>query len=301
VDLQPQTPEAAARPERLLAALPIRLVLGEIPTSRVGRILTPVGLSLVLAWAGALAAVVAVGVVLHRTMALSERRAAFVSSVTHELRTPLTTFQMYTEMLAEGMVRDHEKRHQYLTTLQTEAGRLAHLVENVLAYARLEKGRSPQALETVAIGALMEKQRDRLTRHAESCDMTVDFEVPESVAPMEVLTDPSVVEQVVLNLVDNACKYARTAADRRIHVEASCGRDVAALRVRDHGPGISPDERRRLFQPFRKSAKDAAGSAPGVGLGLSLSRRLARSMGGDLRLDETVEDGACFVLTLPLA
>ncbi len=301
VDLEPQTAGAAARPGRLLAALPIQLVLGEIPISRAGRTITPIGLSLLLAWAGAVVAVVAAGVVLHKTMVLSERRAAFVSSVTHELRTPLTTFRMYTEMLADGMVRDRERRRQYLSTLQTEAGRLAHLVENVLAYARLEKGRSPHALEVIALGALVDRQRDRLTRHAESCGMTVAIDVPQDHAAELVCTDPSVVEQVLLNLVDNACKYARTASDKRIHVDASRESECGVLRVRDYGPGISPGDRRRLFRPFRKSAKDAAGSAPGVGLGLSLSRRLARSVGGDLRLDATVGDGACFVLTLPLS
>ena len=78
-------------------------------------------------------------------VALSERRAAFVSSVTHELRTPLTTFRMYADMLARGMVPDAERRQQYLETLRTEAERLTHLVENVLSYARLERGRGGAA------------------------------------------------------------------------------------------------------------------------------------------------------------
>ena len=71
--------------------------------------------------------------------------------------------------------------------------------------------------------------------------------------------------------------------------------------MRDHGPGLPPRAIRRLFRPFSKSAHDAAHSAPGVGLGLALSRRLARALGGDLRLDENGPHGACFVLTLPLA
>ena len=113
--------------------------------------------------------------------------------------------------------------------------------------------------------------------------------------------DASVVEQILFNLVDNACKYAAPgAAEKIIHLEALPGGKFAMLRVRDHGQGISEQGARTLFQPFSKSAHEAAHSAPGVGLGLALCRRLSRSMGGDLRLDLLVKGGACFVLTLPI-
>jgi len=108
------------------------------------------------------------------------------------------------------------------------------------------------------------------------------------------------VEQILFNLVDNACKYAAPgAAEKIIHLDALPGGKFAMLRVRDHGQGISEQGARTLFQPFSKSAHEAAHSAPGVGLGLALCRRLSRSMGGDLRLDRLVKGGACFVLTLP--
>src|SRR5207302_1176635 len=99
--------------------------------------------------------------------------------------------------------------------------------------------------------------------------------------------DPAAIEQVLFNLVDNACKYAAGASDRRIHVEAALEGERAIIRVRDHGPGVGAEEKRRLFSPFSKSAQRAASSAPGVGLGLALSRRLARAMKGDLRMERT--------------
>ena len=112
--------------------------------------------------------------------------------------------------------------------------------------------------------------------------------------------DPVAIEQVLFNLVDNACKYGRGATDARIHLMPRQASRHVQLRVRDHGPGIRPEHARRLFEPFSKSSEEAASSAPGVGLGLALSRRLARAMRGDLRLEAT-EDGACFVLTLGAA
>jgi signal transduction histidine kinase len=116
-----------------------------------------------------------------------------------------------------------------------------------------------------------------------------------------VRADPGAIEQILFNLVDNAAKYATSTHDPCVEVTAGRTGTHAIIRVRDHGPGIALVESRRLFQPFSKSAKDAANSAPGVGLGLALSRRLAREMKGELSLEPVDGPGACFVLTLPLA
>jgi signal transduction histidine kinase len=113
--------------------------------------------------------------------------------------------------------------------------------------------------------------------------------------------DRSAIEQVLLNLVDNACKYAARSTPPRIEVSLERSDGRAFVRVSDHGPGLSAAERRRLFQPFSKSDRDAANSAPGIGLGLALSRRLARAHGGELSLDASGRGGAVFVLSLPLA
>ena len=155
---------------------------------------------------------------------LSERRAAFVSAVTHELRTPLTTFRLYAEMLAEGMVPDSQRRQEYLLSLRREADRLAHLVENVLSYARLERGRRGAAVGPIALAELVDRAEQRLAAHAEQAGMTLVVEGREEAAGAVVLANPSAVEQVLLNLVDNACKYAATATDRRIHVALRCAR-----------------------------------------------------------------------------
>ncbi|MDM8004785.1 MAG: HAMP domain-containing sensor histidine kinase [Phycisphaerae bacterium] len=283
---------------RRLASLPIRLAPGNIP-SPPGKAMSPVRMTLLVAWSCVLLAAAAVIILLVGTMSLSERRAAFVSAVTHEMRTPLTTFRMYTEMLTGGMVPTEEKRRRYLDTLRIEAERLSHLVENVLAYARLEKNRAVGAAQNVTLAELIARVEKRLAERAAQAGMKLEVSTPETACSSTVRVDPSAVEQILFNLVDNACKYAISAGDRRIRLETRPDGGRAAVRVRDYGPGISEREARKLFRPFCKSAKDAANSSPGVGLGLALSRRLARHMGGDLQLDHSVNDGACFVLTLP--
>jgi signal transduction histidine kinase len=298
----------AADPGRLLAALPLRVVPGDVNLESSAP-WSPIRVSLLIAWACVLLAATAVAVLLTGTLSLSERRGAFVSAVTHELRTPLTTFRLYAEMLGAGMVADAAQRAKYLETLQVEADRLGHLVENVLAYARLERGRATTRLDDVSMRSLVEGVRKRLTDRAALAGMDLAVEADESALAAMVRSDPAAVEQILFNLVDNACKYAASAADRRIHVRVEprgdgpvdAARGSVAVCVCDHGPGIGRQEGRRLFRPFSKSAREAAGTAPGVGLGLALSRRLARAMGGDLSLRPDAGTGACFVLHLPAA
>jgi signal transduction histidine kinase len=296
---------AAMDPQaRLLASLPLRLVPGGGVTSPPGFsfIASPIKLALAISWLCMLLAAVAVGVLLHGAISLSERRGAFVSAVTHELRTPLTTFKMYSEMLAEGMVQDEDRKKQYLNTLCSEANRLGHLVENVLAYARLERGSARSRVESLSLTQLIERVKPRFAQRADQAKMRLQVDGSPEALQSVVHVDVAAVEQILFNLVDNACKYAACdATERVIHLEALPDNRFAMLRVRDHGQGISEEGARRLFKPFSKSAHEAAHSAPGVGLGLALCRRLSRSMGGDLRLDGLVKNGACFVLSLPLS
>jgi signal transduction histidine kinase len=298
--LEPVPDVHLERDGRMLAALPVKLDPGPIRFDAVPS-WTPLRTSLVVAWVCALIAGLAVAALLHGTLSLSERRAAFVSAVTHELRTPLTTFKMYSEMLAGGMVSDATKRQHYLDTLCSESSRLGHLVENVLAYARLERGNARSRIERLTLGGLIERVKPRLAQRAQQAGMTLMDDADDAARATVVHVDVAAVEQILFNLVDNACKYAApTATDRIIHLEAlpENGR-FAMVRVRDHGQGISAEAARHLFEPFNKSAHQAARTAPGVGLGLALCRRLSRSMGGDLRWDSLVRGGACFVLALP--
>jgi len=284
---------------RMLAALPVRLVPGRAATDEYAAgAVSSLPVVLTVAWSGVLLAVVAVVALLVGVVALSERRGAFVSAVTHELRTPLTTFRMYTEMLAAGMVPDEGRRREYFDILHREAERLSHLVENVLAYARIERGREPARLERVGVRAMVERMRERLEARASQAGMALSVELA---ADALVLTAPAAVEQVLFNLVDNASKYAVSAEDRRIHLGLERRGGRVGLVVWDHGPGVDAVTARRLFEPFSKSVQTAAKTAPGVGLGLALCRRLARSMRADLRHERAPAGGARFVLWLPAA
>jgi signal transduction histidine kinase len=285
---------------RLLASIPALLIPGSIPEAPQER-WSILHISLGIAWMGVLLATGAVAIVLRRTLELNQRRGAFVSAVTHELRTPLTTFRLYTEMLDEGMVTDSEKQKKYFSTLHGESERLSHLVENVLMYAQLENNRGGvERIEIINLADLKERLAPSLSERATQSGMTLTIEIDQQAYSAAVRVDASAVERILFNLVDNAGKYGRTDHNPGIALSFTIKGKLAALSVSDHGSGIAPRQRKKLFKPFSKSASEAANSAPGIGLGLSISKGLARRMRGDLAYDASYHGGARFIFTLPL-
>ncbi len=307
VDFEPVKADTDLHVGTALTTLPIQLIvdsqkllstLSINDTTSVVEKGSGLKMALLLSWLGIGLAAVASALLLNGVMKLSERRASFVSAVTHELRTPLTTFRMYSEMLAERMVAP-EKQQEYANTLRIQADRLSHLVENVLQFARLERSSVVPHSERVQVRDLIDRFSARLTERATESDMKLSIMIDDTLSDTSVQTHPASVEQILFNLVDNACKYAKPNSKNVI--ELSCKRAGSSLQisVRDYGPGVAPKFKKTMFQPFSKSDIDAANSAPGVGLGLALCRRMARSQGGRL-FHESQTDGAQFVVELPL-
>lgn len=301
-------PSDEAARGRLLANIPVALLPGTVPLA-IAPDATPAHLPLLITWGAAVAAIGSIALVLRAAIELGERRGRFVSAVTHELRTPLTTFRLYAQMLADGMIKDEPARSEYLTTLKHESERLARIVENVLDYARLGDRRRLRRAEPVAAGELIERLRPALERRAALCDMEIHVEETDAEAAVTgrmVGADAQTVERILLNLVDNACKYAASAADRRILIRigpgggGGLGGRGLEIAVIDHGPGIAATDDALIFHPFQRG-RATDGSIPGLGLGLALARGLARELGGDLRLMPGRGIGAEFRLSLPTA
>ncbi len=232
---------------------------------------------------------------------LSDRRAAFVSAVTHELRTPLTTLRLYADLLSQSQSPPSEKYNRYIHTLRREANRLHYLIENVLSWSRLEQSASTNVVEPVHWETLFQRLQPSLEDRAAQAECELIDEPIERDPEIAFLGNATAVERILFNLIDNACKYSKSGTDRRIHVRTTVVDNELRITVKDHGRGIDEGVKLRLFKPFSKSAEEAARSAPGIGLGLSLSRRLARDMNGDLRLIQSDQDGTVFELRLLLA
>lgn len=303
VEFQPVTRDTQLQIGTALTTIPVQLIVDRPKMLSMLAIDSPVvakdsvlPTSLIAAWCGLLLAGVCSAMLLHGVLRLSEKRAAFVSAVTHELRTPLTTFRMYAEMLAEGMV-SAEKQQQYAGTLKVQADRLAHLVENVLQFARLERGPARIAFESVTICDLLQRFRLRLEERAADSQMELLIDIDEPLAEHCLKTQPAAIEQILFNLVDNACKYAQSTSDKRIMITVGRRGNTIELGVRDFGPGIRAVDRKRMFEPFHQSELASTNAVPGVGLGLALCHRMAHSLGGRLYAKDH-SGGAWFVLEL---
>jgi signal transduction histidine kinase len=262
-----------------------------------GRSFFKIGAALI---GGAVAAILLAGSLLLRQARRSEAEAAqktsFVANVSHEFKTPLTTIRLYAELLEQGRVRDAAQGGEYLRTIGRETQRLARLVNNALDFSRLEQGRKKYAREDVDLTAELTRLLDTLTPRLAEAGLALLRELPAP--PLRATTDRDALEQVVLNLIDNACKYAAGGGQVTVSLAARAA-GGAEIRVSDRGPGVPVEHRERIFEKFHRVDDALTAEKSGAGLGLSIARQLARGLGGDLRYTPRTGGGAEFILDLP--
>ena len=244
-------------------------------------------------------AILAAGALLLRQARRSEAEAAlktsFVANVSHELKTPLTTIRLYAELLAQGRVREPAKQADYLATIGRETQRLARLVGNVLDFSRLEEGKKKYDHTAFDLAVELRRLADTHGPRLANAGLALHVELP---ATQDVATDRDALEQIVLNLFDNACKYAADGGSVTLRLEVDQTRVYVI--VADRGPGVEADQRERVFDKFHRVDERLTAEKGGAGLGLSIARQLARGLAGDLCCRPRVGGGAEFVLTLPL-
>jgi two-component system sensor histidine kinase SenX3 len=228
-----------------------------------------------------------------RAEKLARERSSFAAAAAHELRTPLAGLQLYGDMLADDL-GDPNKLRDYARRMSEEAARLGRVVSNVLGFSQLERGNLAIDVREASLGEALQELAARAEPALDRAGAMLALDVPPRVTAR---FDRDALARIVGNLVDNAEKYSRGAEDRTIELvvrEADNG--AAEIAVSDHGPGITAAARARLFRPFVRGV--TTDGPAGLGLGLALSRSLARAMGGDLEHRPTTT-GTTFVLRLP--
>ncbi len=230
---------------------------------------------------------------------MERRRSDFVSAVTHELRTPLTSFALITDLLRRKNTPS-DKIEEYHETLYHETRRLAHLVENVLSFARLSRGKIRGRSDSGLCRELLDTAFRKITKQLHEAGFKTHVTHDKRCDMVTLHTDLLSLEQILTNLADNAVKYAATAASPTINISMVRNHNMLGIRFSDNGPGIPEELQKSLFRPFSRSAKAEQGRKPGVGLGLALARDMARSIGGDLVLEKSSDSGTTFLLTLPI-
>lgn len=237
------------------------------------------------------------GAVLLRDAARQRRDAmqktSFVSNVSHELKTPLTSIRMYAELLEEGRVDDPDRAKRFLGIIVSESKRLSRLVNNVLDFSRLEQGRkkySPEKIDLVGFATdVAESLRESLAAYG------LTAECVSSDEKIDVMADRDALNQVLVNLLDNAGKYAATGKTVTVRI----GRDadgIAEIWVMDRGPGIETSHAKRIFDKFYRVDESITATTGGCGLGLGIVRLLMRGMGGDVEWRPREGGGSCFII-----
>jgi signal transduction histidine kinase len=206
--------------------------------------------------------------------AAAEQRADFVSAVTHELRAPLTSIRLYSEMLEADVVVELERRRSYLATIRGEAERLTRLVDDVLAFARIERGRPAEHLPDTPLSEAIDRVLALHRPQLAEARLQVELDLGDAAS---VRVPGDVVAQVLGNLLDNARKFSVGSAEPTLSITA-WGR--LTLSVRDHGPGVPERQLQRIFQPFVRGERELQRRTRGSGIGLALVAGLVRDLGG---------------------
>ena len=231
-----------------------------------------------------------------KNMEDARQKTSFVSSVSHELKTPLTSIRMYAELLQSKRIKNAGKTERYLSVIVSESQRLTRLINNVLDFGKLEQGTKKYQIASFDLALLLNQIIDAQSIRIQ--DSGVEIMRCFAGKVFMVNSDPDALGQVILNLLDNALKYASEGGFIKFVIKkdgTGLEDSFFLLKIYDKGPGIPKEQRSAIFEKFHRVDNSLTSKHPGSGLGLSIARKILRDLEGDLFLDEPgVESGCCF-------
>ena len=234
-----------------------------------------------------------------RQQALAEMKTNFVSSVSHELRAPIASVRLLAEGLQRGVAGDGAKQQQYFGFIVQECRRLSALIENVLDFSRIERGRKLYEMELVDVSALVRQTAELMRAYAAERDVLIGAQVQDNVLAH---ADGRAIQQALVNLVDNAIKHSPAGAQITIGLgvnPAINGHPGAIeLSVEDNGEGIPPEDHTRIFERFYRRGSELRRETHGVGIGLSIVKHIIEAHGGAIEVQSAVGKGSRFTIRL---
>jgi signal transduction histidine kinase len=236
---------------------------------------------------------------LNRQLTLARQKTDFVSNVSHELKTPLTSIRMFSELLAEGRVTDPAKQRSYFGIITAETARLTRLINNVLDFARIERGEKKYDFQPLDLAALAVETAESYRPNLETKGFTFSSIVPDSPAPVN--GDRDALAQVIVNLLSNAEKYSNSQKEVTLQLKyTATPLPHFELDVMDRGLGVPQGCEEKIFEKFYRAHDSLSSGIQGSGLGLTLARQIARAHGGDVIYEPREGGGSCFSLRLPV-
>ena len=228
-------------------------------------------------------------------MKLAQKKDDFISAVSHELRTPLTSIRMYSEMLEKNWVNSKDKLAEYYGNMRQESERLSRLIENVLDFSRIQKGSKKYTFTVGAINRCIESVVEMMSPYAVQNGFSIETDLA---AVEQSAFDSDAVTQIVVNLLDNAIKYAREADDKTIIIRTATAGGFITIEVEDHGPGIPHRQRKKVFEQFYRCAAESTRETNGTGLGLALVKKFAQAHDGFVEILTAKPTGSIFKVVL---
>lgn len=230
---------------------------------------------------------------------LARQQQNFVSAVSHELKTPLTSIRMYGEMLLAGWV-DEDKKKSYYQYIHDESERLSRLITNVLQLARMSRNELRVECAPHPVSALLDNIQSKINSQLERAGFRLVLECSAAARDVVIDVDPDAFSQIIINLVDNAIKFSARAERKQIDIQCQLlSSPLICFTVRDYGPGIPPDQMKKIFRLFYRSHNELTRETVGTGIGLALVQQLVHAMHGEIDV-VNARPGAAFRVTFPV-
>ena len=228
---------------------------------------------------------------------LEQVRTDFAANVSHELKTPLTSIRGFVETLEAGAIDNPPMAHKFLRIIMLETERLTRLINDILSISKLESGNDEVSIERIRLDKMAYDVADMLTIHAGEKEVTINAHVNEK--PIYIMGNPDRVEQMLINLIENAIKYNKPGGSVTVQVFANA--EEANVTISDTGIGIAEEHLPRMFERFYRVDKGRSRQMGGTGLGLAIVKHIVRSMHGEIEVHSKLGEGTEFLISLPLA
>jgi signal transduction histidine kinase len=227
----------------------------------------------------------------------SRMKSNFISTVSHEFKSPLTSIRQMAEMLVRGRVPSPEKQQKYYGTILQQSERLSHLIDNILDFSKMEEGQKVFRFEKANIIPVVKDIVGSFQEHTAEEGFQISLEISEPVP--HVSFDREAMEQVIHNLMDNACKYSGDS--KTIELSLFPKGNKVIFSVRDYGIGIRKEDHDKIFSRFYRAGEELTQSVKGSGIGLTIVKQIVDAHHGDISVESNPDKGSIFTVMLPVS